>query len=107
MESDLASAAGYLVEQDPNPAFDSALERYINRIKNVDADATLAWAESISDPGRRRNAVRNVIKVLRSQDPDAFATYVANSPELSEAERAKLLGIEKSKEKKDRGKKRG
>jgi hypothetical protein len=103
MEYDLASAAEYLVGQEPSPALDGALERYIQRIRNVDADASLAWAESISDPERRTNAIRQVAKTLRSQDPEAFVAYIQTSPEFSEAERAKLLGLDKPKDK-DRAK---
>lgn len=106
MEYDIASAAGYLVEQEPTPELDGALEQYIQRVKNVDPDATMAWAESISDPKRRRNAVLHVAKVLRSRDKQAFETYVESSPVFTDAERNKLLGREKEKLKlKDKDKK--
>jgi hypothetical protein len=98
MEDDIASAAGYLAQQEPGPELDGALEQYIQRIKNVDPDATMAWAESISDPGRRRSAILHVAKAWRGQDPQAFTSYVASSPELTEQERYKLLGLDKPKE---------
>ncbi|MFT5408814.1 MAG: hypothetical protein ACI8XO_000773 [Verrucomicrobiales bacterium] len=114
MEYDVAKAAGYLAEQEPSPELDGALEQYIQRIKSVDPDATMAWAESISDPKRRRNAVLQVAKVWRTQDLQAYQSYIANSDVLSEVERNKLLGIRKeterekpkSKEKKDKAKRK-
>ena len=57
-----------------------------------------AWAESISDPKRRRNAVLQVAKVWRGQDQQAYESYIANSSVLSESDRNKLLGIRKEKE---------
>lgn len=99
MQSDFADAAGYLVDQEPSPALDGAVEQYIQRVKGVDPDSTLAWAESITDPRRRRNAVLMVAKNLRSQDLQAYHDYVESSPIFSEQERDKLLGRTKEREK--------
>ena len=97
MADDIASAAGYLAEQEPSPELDGALEQYIQRIKNVDPDATMAWAESISDPDRRRSAILHVAKAWRGQDPQGLSSYVASSPDLTEQERYKLRGQDKPK----------
>ena len=98
MEYDAAEAAGFLAQQEPNPELDGALEQYIQQIKNIDPDATMAWAESISDPKRRRNAILHVGKAWRGQDPQAWSSYVASSPDLSDKERDKLLGLDKNKD---------
>ena len=95
LEYDIASAAGFLVQQEPSPQLDGALELYIQRVKNVDPDATMAWAESISDPKRRRNAVLHVAKIWRSRDKQAYESYIESSDIFTEDERNKLLGREK------------
>ncbi len=99
MQYDFADAAGYLVDQEPSPELDGAVEQYIQRVKGVDPDATMAWAESITDPKRRRTAVLMVAKTWRSQDLQAYTDYVETSPIFSEQERDKLLGRPKEKEK--------
>ena len=51
MEDDLASAAGYLAQQEPSPELDGALEQYIQRIRKFDPDATMAWPNRSAIPG--------------------------------------------------------
>jgi hypothetical protein len=70
----------------------------------IGAHSTMAWAESISDPKRRRDAVLQVAKVLRSHDPQAYTSYIEHSSVLTDKERDKLLGVRPKEQAKDKDK---
>lgn len=85
LQYDLQSAAEYLVSQDPAPELDHAFELYISRARHYDPEATMVWAESITDPGKRVRAMKQVASVWKNRDREAFDAYLHNSG-LSEGE---------------------
>jgi len=89
MQYDFESAAQFLVEQEPSPQLDRAFEMYVEKARYYDPEATIAWAESITDPRRRFNAIARVASVWKSRDRDAFNDYLQTSG-LSEKEIKKL-----------------
>jgi len=89
LQYDLESAARYLVSQDPAPELDHAFELYVGRARHYDPEATMAWAESITDPSRRVRAMQQVASIWRDRDREAFDAYLQDSG-LSEGEVQRL-----------------
>jgi hypothetical protein len=79
LQYDLESAAEYLVSQEPAPELDHAFELYVGKAQHFDPGATMAWAESITDPSRRVRAMRQVASVWRNRDREAFDAYLQGS----------------------------
>lgn len=79
MQYDYESAANFLVEQDPSPQLDRAFEMYIDKARHYDPEATMAWAESITDPKRRVRAIHSVAAVWKGRDKAAYQGYLQNA----------------------------
>jgi hypothetical protein len=79
MQYDYESAANFLVEQEPSPQLDRAFEMYIAKARHYDPEATMAWAESITDPKRRVRAIHSVAAVWKSRDNAAYKGYLQNA----------------------------
>jgi hypothetical protein len=89
MQYDFESASRYLVAQEPSPQLDRAFEMVVAKARYYDPEATIAWAESITDPGRRFNAIRSVASVWKGRDREGFNEYLQTSG-LSEKEIKRL-----------------
>ena len=65
--------------QDPAPELDHAFELYVGKARHYDPEATMAWAESITDPSRRVRAMKQVASIWKNRDRDAFDAYLHES----------------------------
>ncbi len=79
MQYDYETAAQFLVAQEPSPDLDRAFEIYIERARHYNPEATMAWAESITDPKRRARAIYRVGSIWKSRDNAALQSYLQNS----------------------------
>lgn len=95
LDYDKQNAAAYLAEQPASPALDRPFERYAYDVMNQNPAATMPWVESISDPGRRWNAMERVADAWRKKDPEGLNAYVSGATHLNEDQRAKLLRLKK------------
>lgn len=89
LQYDYADAAQFLAAQEPAPELDRAFELYINKARSYDPGATMAWAESITDPKRRIRAMQSVASTWKGRDRDAFDAYL-NDVGMTETEFRKM-----------------
>lgn len=92
MQYDFENAAKHLVDVEPSPQLDRTFERYIDRVRTVNPADTMPWAESITDPERRRKAIYRVANDWKRSDKGGFEAYVRSSSSISEKDKQRLLG---------------
>jgi len=65
---DPASTAEWINQLPASENTDPLIETLVNKVHKSDPQGALTWAETISNPDRRKHMVEKVEKVLRKQE---------------------------------------
>ena len=78
--------------QPPGEVLDSAVTRVVRWADVRDPEAALLWAGSMSDAGKRMEALEHIIGQLGDKAPATVQPWLESNRTLTEAERAQLTG---------------
>ncbi len=70
---------------------DSAITSFVRWADVRDPEAALLWAGSMSDDGKRMEAIGHIIQQLNDQASAAVQPWLDNNTTLNEAERTQIL----------------
>jgi len=93
IEKNPGAASAWIDQLDPHPDFDQVAAR-ISRIPalvETRVDVALSWAETIVDENERTQALATVVTLWADRDRTAAVRYVQDSPDLTSAQRARLM----------------
>lgn len=93
IEKNPGAASAWIDQLDPNPDFDQVAAR-ISRIPTLvetRVEVALSWAENIVDENERTQALATVVTLWAVRDRLAAVRYVQDSPDLTSAQRARLM----------------
>ncbi|MGB0409488.1 MAG: hypothetical protein ACPGIC_05775 [Opitutales bacterium] len=95
-ETDSIAASAWLGEQAAGPSRDAAITGFAQSIQRFEPEAAVAWANTISDPGRRAEQLTHSIANWAERDPRAALDWVIHAdlePTLQE-QLARDIGID-------------
>lgn len=85
--SDATAASNYVNTMTQGPARDSSAAALANVVaRDGDAVSGVIWANSITDPSTRQDALVDVARSYYRQDPDGYAAWVTTSGLSAEAQ---------------------
>lgn len=88
---DPVNAADWLLSMHPpSPNLDPAIRNLVNTVVNSNPEGAVMWANTISDPKMRNNAIVNASRQWLKTDPQKASAYIVTAP-ISPAQRAMLL----------------
>jgi hypothetical protein len=92
-EQDIVAASNWLDKFDPQPDNDAAVATIATSPKLVsqNPDIAISWAESITNPEQRIDAIRQIAYQWGERDLRAAVRYVQTAPQLSNTHRQELL----------------
>lgn len=73
---DANSAAKWLSRQAPSPVRDASINQLVTKSPNLAAESAAAWVMQIQDEAMRANALQNVVKAWRREDPQAAEAWL-------------------------------
>lgn len=91
--SDANGAGEWLREQEQGPELDQARQQFANSVAQKDPLSAMAWANAVTDEGKRGQAVQGVYMQWRSSDPEAADAGLATT-DLSAEKVAELKAME-------------
>ena len=93
IEKNPGAASAWIDQLDPHPDLDQVAAR-ISRIPalvETRVEVALSWAETIVDENERTQALATVVTLWAGRDRQAAVRYVQDSPDLTSAQRARLM----------------
>ncbi|MES2705613.1 MAG: hypothetical protein V4726_03320 [Verrucomicrobiota bacterium] len=84
-------ASEWMSRQPAGEIRDSAISAFVRWADVRDPEAGLLWAGSMSDSGKRMEAIQHIIQQLGPKAPVAVQPWLDSNPALTEAERAQIL----------------
>jgi hypothetical protein len=93
IEQNPGAASAWIDQLDPHPDLDQVAAR-ISRIPTLvetRVEVALSWAETIVDENERTQALATVVTLWAARDRTAAVHYVQDSPDLTSAQRARLM----------------
>jgi hypothetical protein len=73
---DANSAVSWLSRQAPSPVRDASINQLVTKGPNLAAESAAAWVLQIQDEAMRTNALQNVVKAWRREDPQAAEAWL-------------------------------
>ena len=95
-ETDSIAASSWLSEQPLGPERDAAIAGFSESIQRFEPEAAAAWSNTISDPNRRADQLKQSVRTWANNDPEAALNWVINAelePALQE-QLARDIGVQ-------------